>query len=308
MASCDPHFYVNHDLRSGGPVSLLPWTTSLLSLPGPVVSSDWLADVVDDPTLVICDLRWYVDGRSGEAAYDAGHLPGAIWVDLDRDLAGPAEVGPGRHPLPSPEHFAAAMNRLAIGDSDVVVAYDDAGGSIAARLWWMLTAIGQPAAVLDGGISTWTGELSLDAPSERPDSTFSVRPWPLGTSVDAVAVDTLRRGHDAIVLDARSADRFRGEPHPLDKRPGHIPGAVSAPWPGNLDAGTGRFLSALDLRERFTDLGVTTNRPAVCHCGSGVTACHNILAMELAGMPKARLYPGSWSDWAADPGRPVERS
>jgi thiosulfate/3-mercaptopyruvate sulfurtransferase len=277
----------------------------VLALPGPVVSADWLADHLDDPTLVIADVRWYVDGRSGEAAYDAGHLPGAIWVDLDRDLAGPSGLGPGRHPLPSPEHFAAAMNRLAIGDGDVVVAYDDAGGSIAARFWWMLTAIGHSAAVLDGGISAWTGELSNDLPSERPDSQFSVRPWPLGAAVDAVAVDTLRRDDDAIVLDARSSERFRGEPNPIDRRPGHIPGAVSAPWVENLDPETGRFRSVNALRERFTGLGVRADRPAVCHCGSGVTACHNLLALTLAKLPSGRLYPGSWSDWSADPGRPV---
>ncbi len=278
----------------------------MLSLPGPVVSPEWLANNLDDPSLVICDVRWYVDGRSGEAAYDAGHLPGAIWVDLDRDLAGPALVGPGRHPLPSPEHFAAAMNRLAIGDGDVVVAYDDAGGSIAARLWWMLSAIGHRAAVLDGAISGWMGELSLDAPSERPDSTFSITSWPLARTVDAIGVDSARRGHDAIILDARAAERFRGEPNPIDKRLGHIPGAVSAPWQHNLDAATGRFRSVLELRERFTELGVRPDRPAICHCGSGVTACHNLLALEMARLANARLYPGSWSDWAADPGRPVE--
>jgi thiosulfate/3-mercaptopyruvate sulfurtransferase len=279
----------------------------VLALPGPVVSADWLADHLDDPTLVIADVRWYIDGRSGEAAYDAGHLPGAVWVDLDNDLAGPKGLGPGRHPLPSPEHFAAAMNRLAIGDGDVVVAYDDAGGSIAARFWWMLQAIGHSAAVLDGGISSWMGELSNDAPSERPDSQFSVRPWPLGSTVDAVAVDTLRRGEGAVVLDARAAERFRGEPNPIDKRLGHIPGAVSAPWAGNLDPETGRFRSVNALRERFTGLGVRSDRPAVCHCGSGVTACHNLLALTLAKLPAGRLYPGSWSDWAADPGRPVTR-
>ena len=200
------------------------------------------------------------------------------------------------------------MNRLAIGDGDVVVAYDDAGGSIAARLWWMLSAIGQPAAVLDGGISGWIGELSLDAPSERPDSSFSVRPWPFTKTVDVVAVDTLRRGEDAVILDARSAERFRGDPNPIDKRLGHIPGAVSAPWQGNLNEATGRFRSTVELRDRFTELGVRPDRPAVCHCGSGVTACHNLLALELARLPHARLYPGSWSDWAADPGRPVEQS
>lgn len=293
-----------NDLRSADP--FLPRLDPIvLTLPGPVVSPDWLVDHLDDPSLVIADVRWYIDGRSGEAAYDAGHLPGAVWVDLDRDLAGPAGLGPGRHPLPSPEAFAEAMNRLAIGDGDVVVCYDDAGGSIAARLWWMLNAVGQPAAVLDGGISSWTGELSIDLPSQRPDSVFSVKPWPIGSTVDVVAVDTLRRGADAVVLDARSADRYRGEENPIDKRLGHIPGASSAPWQDNLDPETGRFRSASVLRERFTALGVRSDRPAICHCGSGVTACHNVLALEIARLPGARLYPGSWSDWAADPGRPV---
>lgn len=277
----------------------------MLSLPGPVVSAEWLSDHLDDPTLVIADMRWYIDGRSGEAAYDAGHLPGAVWVDLDRDLASSSGTGPGRHPLPSPGHFAAAMNRLATGDGDVVVAYDDAGGSIAARLWWMLTALGHDAAVLDGGISAWTGELSNDLPSERPDSLFTEKPWPLGSTVDVVTVDTLRRGDDAVILDARSADRYRGEPNPIDKRLGHIPGAVSAPWNENLDEDTGRFRPVNELRARFTSLGVRHDRPAVCHCGSGITACHNLLALQLAHLPAGRLYPGSWSDWAADPGRPV---
>lgn len=278
----------------------------MLSLPGPTVSPEWLHDHLDDPTLVIADVRWYIDGRSGEAAYDAGHLPGAVWVDLDRDLASESGTGPGRHPLPSPACFAAAMNRLAIGDGDVVVAYDDAGGSIAARFWWMLTVLGHNAAVLDGGISAWTGELSSDLPSERPDSVFTERPWPLGSTVDVVAVDTLRRGHDSVVIDARSAERYRGEPNPIDKRLGHIPGAVSAPWQENLDPQSGRFRPINELRERFTSLGVRHDRPAVSHCGSGITACHNLLALRLAQLPDGTLYPGSWSDWAADHGRPVQ--
>jgi thiosulfate/3-mercaptopyruvate sulfurtransferase len=294
---------VLNDLRFASFVFSPDLDVVVLTLPGPLVSADWLAAHIDHPDLVVADLRWYIDGRSGEAAYDAGHLRGAVWVDLDNDLAGRA--GPGRHPLPSPEHFGAAMNRLCIGDGDTIVCYDDAGGSIAARFWWMLNVTGHRAAVLDGGISSWTGELSSDLPSYRPDSVFSVTPWPLGVTVDAVAVDTLRRGTDAVVLDARHGDRFRGEPNPIDKRLGHIPGAVSAPWVGNLDPATGRFRSVGELRERFTSLGVRPDRPAINHCGSGVTACHNLLALEIARLPGARLYPGSWSDWSADPGRPV---
>jgi thiosulfate/3-mercaptopyruvate sulfurtransferase len=277
-----------------------------LSLPGPIVSAHWLSTRLDHPDLVVADVRWYVDGRSGEAAYDAGHIEGAVFVDLDRDLAAEPGTGPGRHPLPSPEHFAAAMQRLGIGDSTTVVAYDDAGGSIAARLWWMLQGTGRQVAVLDGGISAWTGSLSNELPSWKDDTQFTVRPWPAEEVVDVIHVDALRRsGHD-IILDARSAERFRGEPNVIDRRFGHIPGSRNAPWTENIEPSTGRFRSSGDLRARFRALGVTSESPAVCLCGSGVTACHNLLAMRLAQLPKGRLYPGSWSDWSADDSRPIE--
>jgi thiosulfate/3-mercaptopyruvate sulfurtransferase len=278
-----------------------------MTLPGALVSADWLAARLGHPRLVIADVRWYVDERSGEAAYDAGHLPGAVWVSLDEDLSdGPIEIGPGRHPLPHPKRFAERMAGLGIGDDSVVVAYDDAGGSIAARLWWMLRATGHEVAVLDGGVSAWTGELSLET-SPRPRSVvFTERPWPVERVADWVTVDFLRRTEDAVVIDARTADRYNGRIHPLDTRAGHIPGAVSAPWAGNVDPATGRLWSRNELRAHFDGLGVKPQTDVVCYCGSGVTACHNLLALEVAGLGnRARLYPGSWSDWSADPNRPI---
>ena len=275
------------------------------TLPGPLVNASWLKDHLDDHDVLVADVRWYLDGRRGEAAYDAGHLPGAVFVDLDRDCAAEANLGPGRHPLPSPERFAAAMAAVGIGDNTSVVAYDDAGGSIAARLWWMLTVTGHPAAVLDGGISAWTGELSIDLAPRPNHVTFTARPWPLEVVADAVAVDTYRRSEGVVVLDARSAERFRGEPNPVDMRLGHVPGAKSAPWAGNVDPATGRLRSPDELRARFSQLGVSPDRTVVCYCGSGVTACHNVLALRIAGLEHVRLYPGSWSDWSADPDRPV---
>lgn len=272
---------------------------------GPLVDALWLTEHLDDPTLVVADVRWYIDGRSGEAAYDAGHIPGAVFVDLDRDLAGPPSAGPGRHPLPSPERFAESMRRCGIGDDATVVAYDDAGGSIAARLWWMLRASGHTVTVLDGGISAWTGALSIDVPSRRGSTQFTMSPWPISMVVDVIAVDTYRRRADTVVIDARSPERYRGEPNAIDARAGHIPGAMNAPWIGNINPATGRFRSATELRARFEALGIDGTRHAVCYCGSGVTACHNVLALELAGRSDTRLYPGSWSDWSADPDRPV---
>ena len=197
------------------------------------------------------------------------------------------------------------MALLGIGDDSVVVAYDDAGGSVAARLWWMLTVTGHPAAVLDGGISAWTGELSIDLAPRPGQVRFTPEPWPLEEVADAIAIDTYRRSGEVIVIDARSAERFRGDPNPVDKRPGHIPGAASAPWSGNIDPATGRFRTPEALRDRFEKAGVRADRPTVCYCGSGVTACHNLLALNTAGFGNTRLYPGSWSDWSADPDRPV---
>lgn len=281
-------------------------TIADLELPGHLVSAAWLADHLSHPALVVCDVRWYYDGRQAEAAYDAGHLPGAVWIDVDGELAGSPKAGPGRHPLPTPEHFAAAMAAKGIGDDSVVVAYDDTGGSTAARLWWMLTAIGRRAAVLDGGISAWTGELSIDVSAAPAEVVFTPTPWPSERVADVVRVDEVRRTPGAgLILDARAADRFAGAPNPLDTRQGHIPGAVSAPWKDNVDPETGTLLPAAALRSRYESLGVTDAASVICQCGSGVTACLDILALALAGLGDAQLYPGSWSDWTAEPTRPV---
>jgi thiosulfate/3-mercaptopyruvate sulfurtransferase len=272
-------------------------------LPGPLVSADWLSGHLDD--VVVADVRWYLDGRSGRAAYDAGHLPGAVFVDLDVDLADPPSVSGGRHPLPTPERFAASLSRLGIGDGVPVVAYDDAGGSVAARLWWMLWVLDHPAAVLDGGISAWTGPLST-RPAAAVPAELTPRPWPPDRLASADDVDRLRRDPSAVVLDARVAARYRGEPNDIDPRLGHVPGARSAPWPENLGP-DGRLRAPVALRDRLRALGVGAGgvEEVVCYCGSGVTACHDVLALEVAGLGRARLYIASWSAWGGDPARPV---
>ncbi|SDC18342.1 thiosulfate/3-mercaptopyruvate sulfurtransferase [Geodermatophilus telluris] len=263
----------------------------------PVVDVAWWRDHRGGVRLA--DVRWYLDGRSGRAAYEAGHLPGAVFVDLDRWLAAPGSPAEGRHPLPDPEVFAAGLAALGIGDDDTVVAYDDAGGVIAARLVWLLRVTGHEAALLDGGLAAWDGPLEQAEPAVRP-AAFTARPWPaerLAGIEDAVDPANL-------VVDAREPARFRGEHEPVDPRAGHVPGAVNVPCRANLD-GDGRFLPAAALRERFAAAGVTGADPVVVYCGSGVTACHDLLAMERAGLPAGRLYPGSWSQYSGDPDRPV---
>jgi len=265
----------------------------------PVVTVEWLLARTADDGVVVVDARYYLDGRSGRAAYDAGHVPGAVFVDVGHDLAAAPSAAGGRHPLPSPEAFAAAMGRLGIGDADTVVAYDDAGGSFAARLVWMLRAIGHPAALLDGGLAAWPGALSLE-PTVRPEATFTVAPWPADRLADIDAVAAAAADPGQLVIDARSAERYRGEVEPIDPRPGHIPRAVNLPFAGNLDD-KGRWRSAEELRARFSGAGPD----AIVYCGSGVTACHDLLAIERAGLGPGRLFPGSWSQWSADADRPA---
>ncbi len=274
-----------------------------MELPGPLVDAVWLLAHLDAPGLVVADVRW-VPGGSGRAAYGSTHIPGAVFLDVDHDLAAPPGHGPGRHPLPSPEWFARRLGEVGIGDGDTVVAYDDANGSYAARLWWMLDVTGRAAAVLDGGLEAWPGPVTAEV-TVRPPATLTPRPWPRELIVDADEVDAVLRTGEAVVLDARAPERYRGEVEPYDPRAGHIPGARSAAWSGNLDPGTGRFLPAGELRRRYEALGVTAGERTVAYCGSGVTACHDVLAMELAGLGRARLYEGSWSDWSSDPSRPA---
>lgn len=258
----------------------------------PVVDVAWL---VEHPEAVIADVRWYLDGRSGAQAYEAGHLPGAVFIDLDAALAAPASAAEGRHPLPDPEQFASAMVDAGIGDDSIVVAYDDAGGFSAGRLVWMLRALGVDAALLDGGLAAWPGELdTAELTQTEDDVTFGI----LGWGPDVVAsIDEAVAGPQ--VLDARSAERYRGEGGPaIDLRPGHIPGALSAPFAENLGPDQ-RFRSPSELAERFASLGITDATGVIVYCGSGVSACHDLLAMEQAGLGRGRLYVGSWSQYAA---------
>lgn len=256
----------------------------------PVVDIDWVR--AQPGRVVLADVRAYLDGRSGRDAYARGHLPGAIFVDLDQDLAAHAAPADGRHPLPRPETFAERMATYGVSDDDTVVAYDDAGGVMAARLVWMLRATGRAAALLDGGITAYTGELDTAVPQPERGA-FSVRPWP---AERLAGIDDATSG-SFVVIDARQPERYRGDTEPLDPRAGHIPGARSVPCRESVDA-DGRFLPADRLRERFAAAGVTDGAQVVSYCGSGVTACHNLLALERAGFAPGRLYPGSWSQYS----------
>ncbi len=267
----------------------------------PVVDANWLQDWRGEPGVVVADVRWYLDGHSGRAAYELGHIPGAVFVDPNTHLAAPPSPATGRHPLPTPEDFAAALGALGIGDDDIVIAYDDAGGSIAARLVWMLRTIGHDAALLDGGLAAWAGPLET-ASAERPPVRFAAVDWP----ADRLAgIDEVAR--TPLVFDARAPERYLGDMEPIDPRAGHIPGARNVPFGANLDPATGRFLPAEQLRARFVAEGAGEGTDVVAYCGSGITACHNLLALELAGLGPGRLYPGSWSQWSSDPARPAKK-
>lgn len=257
------------------------------------------------PPPVLLDVRWQLGGPPGIAAYQAGHLPGAVFVDLDRDLAGPPGPG-GRHPLPEPAAFQAAMRRAGVCGGSDVVAYDEAGALAAARAWWLLRYFGHTRVrVLDGGYRAWVAAgqpAATGSPAAVPPGDFTARPGHLPVLDAAGAAETARRG---VLLDARAPERYRGEVEPVDPVAGHIPGAVSAPATGNTGP-DGRFLPAARLRARFAALGAGPEgaAPAGSYCGSGVTAAQEILALEIAGLTAA-LYPGSWSEWVGDPGRPV---
>jgi thiosulfate/3-mercaptopyruvate sulfurtransferase len=256
---------------------------------------------------VVADVRWYLDGRDGRTAFESAHLPGAVWVDLEAALAGhdlPATEG--RHPFPTPEAFARSMGELGIGDNSLVVAYDDGGGMTAGRLVSMLRMIGRDAAVLDGGLTVWTteGRSVESGPAERPTpAEFTAVAWPAGrfASADDAFAHAAQGG---AVIDARVAERFTGEVALIDPRPGHIPGARNAPWASVLGS-DGRFRSPDELRTHFESLGAV-DASTIAYCGSGVSACMNLLAMEMAGLEPPRLYVASWSGWSADDDRPAE--
>jgi thiosulfate/3-mercaptopyruvate sulfurtransferase len=275
-----------------------------------LISTDDLAAALSRPDLVICDVRHDLmhPDTWGEAEYAKAHLPGAQFVHVDRDLSAERTGRNGRHPLPAPEVAAASFGRLGIADGTQVVAYDQGNGAYAARLWWMLRWLGHDAvAVLDGGFTKWVREnraVTSEVPAARA-TTFGIRRVTPTVNAEGILASLSRR--TLLVLDARGAERFRGEVEPLDPVAGHIPGARNRPFTQNLDA-DGTFKHPAFLRAEFeARLDGAPHNLVVHHCGSGITACHNLLAMEIAGLTGTRLYPGSWSEWCADPGRPVAR-
>jgi len=278
-----------------------------------LVSVAELAAHIAEPTWRIFDCRH--DLRQvdyGMEAYAKGHLPGAQFLHLDRDLSGKTTGRNGRHPLPDPQAFAAKMSACGVDADTQVVAYDNEGGVFAARLWWLLRWLGhRRVAVLDGGLAAWN---SAQLPLEQSMPVVHAKQFVMqpGTTdqvpVDADFVLAHLGTQDMLLLDARNAARFRGENETLDPVGGHIPGAINRFYAKNLADGSGLFKSAGDLRREFDELlAVREPRNVVQQCGSGVTACHNLLAMEVAGLSGSRLYPGSWSEWCSDPARPVAK-
>jgi thiosulfate/3-mercaptopyruvate sulfurtransferase len=276
-----------------------------------LVDTAWLADEIgrgESARLRVVDSRWYLDpARKGRDAFRAGHLPGAVFVDLESELSAPGGgrgLPSGRHPWPSEEQVAGVLGRLGIGPGVRVVVYDDAAGSVAARLWYVLRAHGhEEAAVLDGGLGKWAAEgrpLSTVEPVVAPASFAGrLRPGFVVTKAELVASHGRR-----LVLDARVGERYRGEAEPIDPRAGHVPGARNAPWTANLTSEpVPVFLAPGELRLRYEALGAGAEEPVV-YCGSGVNACHDLLALHLAGL-RGKLYAGSWSEWSSDPALPA---
>jgi thiosulfate/3-mercaptopyruvate sulfurtransferase len=268
----------------------------------PLIAVPELAEALAKPDApALLDIRWRLAGPPGIDAYRAGHLPGAGYVDLDAELAGPPGSA-GRHPLPEPARFEAAMRRAGVSADRDVVVYDDTESMAAARAWWLLKYFGHDRVrVLDGAYQAWlaaAGPVTTESPP-REEGDFVARPGAMPILDAAGAAEAARRG---TLLDARTGERYRGEAEPIDPVAGHIPGAVSAPTSENVVAGTFRDPDA--LRQRFVMLGAAQGGPVGAYCGSGVNAAHQILALELAGIPAA-LYVGSWSNWIADPKRPI---
>ncbi|HEY8508215.1 MAG TPA: sulfurtransferase [Steroidobacteraceae bacterium] len=269
-----------------------------------------LAAMLQDPDVVILDCRFdLMRPEWGRQAYEAGHIPGALYAHLDEDLSGTVTPQTGRHPLPSRERFAETLGRWGIDSRVQVVAYDQANSAFAARLWWMLRWMGHEAvAVLNGGFAAWQ---AAGLPVVRESSPRAARQFvprePLTDVVTTAQLEQALARGDSLLVDARAADRFAGQNETIDPVAGHIPGACNHPFSANLQP-DGKFLSAQELRRRWE--ATLQGRPAaqvISMCGSGVTACHNLLALEIAGLAGAQLYGGSWSEWIRDPARPVAR-
>jgi thiosulfate/3-mercaptopyruvate sulfurtransferase len=259
---------------------------------GPIVSPEWLHEHINDEDVRVIDFRWYLMGGKGRDVYLKGHIPGAAFLDLE---AVTGKEGGGRHPLPTAQQFEAEMQNVGVGPRTRVVAYDDAGGSIASRLWFLLRFFGHESqAVLDGGLAGWGSPLETDEPQVARGGFRSRQPDRSGI----LDFEDVRKLIGVPLIDARAGERYRGEKEPIDPKAGHIPGALSSPWAENLGP-DGRFKSPAELRKRFADLGIDPEEGAVAYCGSGVNATHDLLAMELAGIKNGRLYAGSWSDWSS---------
>lgn len=282
----------------------MPFTT--------LIDVDALAALEGQAVLLDCRFDLSEPG-AGRRAYAAGHIPGARYADLNLDLSSPVTSAGGRHPLPAPDVLAGFFTAAGIGDRTQVIAYDEANGSFAARAWWLLGWLGHTAvAVLDGGFKAWVAAgQPLEAGDPAPvrggtKLVFTARPRPQ-TWLTAADVQRALEDPRRLLVDARAAERFAGTVEPLDRVAGHVPGAVNHPFTANLTE-DGRFQPLGELRRRWlARLGGTEPSDAILMCGSGVTACHNILAMTSAGLPGGRLYPGSWSEWIRDPERPVAR-
>ncbi|HEU5474798.1 MAG TPA: sulfurtransferase [Actinophytocola sp.] len=274
----------------------------------PLVSTVDLAALLAGPRPpVLLDVRFWLGGPPGREAYDAGHLPGAVFVDLDRELAAEPGAG-GRHPLPAPADLQAVLRAAGVRSDRPVVAYDADNGSVAARAWWLLRWAGHAeVAVLDGGFAAWRteGRPVTTAVAHPEPGDIEVRPGHLPVLDAAAAAELARTG---VLLDARAPERYRGETEPVDPRAGHVPGARNAPFAGHTGP-DGRWREPAALAARFHDLGVTAGAPVGAYCGSGVTAASVVLALEAAGVTgpdrPAALYAGSWSHWCTDPTRPV---
>jgi len=315
---------------------------SSVDLPPPFVS---VADVrraragATDGGLVLADVRWYLDGRSGREAFLSGHLPGAVFVDLEEVLAGEPGPGVGRHPLPDPTRLAEGLGALGIPEDARVVAYDDCGSLVAARLVYLLRVLGQPAQLLDGGLAAWDGPVETGPPATRPRCRRPARPWPPDGFVElswvrewsereaaglpgvpgSAAEPDLDGGEPdasagrpeaapAVVLDVRAPERYRGEYEPIDPRAGHVPGARNLPATELSDPASGRLRSAAEIRAALgviEPISPAREPEVVAYCGSGVNACFALLALEAAGLRRLRLWPGSWSQWSTCPDLPV---
>jgi thiosulfate/3-mercaptopyruvate sulfurtransferase len=277
-----------------------------------IISTSDLAAHMADPRWAIVDCRFQLaDVVWGEREYAAAHIPSAVYAHLDRDLSGMITGTNGRHPLPEATALADTFGRLGIATDKQVVAYDQDSGMFASRLWWLLRWMGHEAvAVLDGGFAAWTAEgrpvVAADADDNVPEPARFTGSPRSDMTVDVADVESRFRGRNSLLVDARAPERYRGEVEPLDRVPGHIPGAVNSFFQRNLDD-RGRLRSSDELRQQWSEVlgGLPADR-VICYCGSGVQACHNLLALERAGMKGAKLYPGSWSEWSSDPTRPVE--